>query len=48
VSRNRVEQAARAKPIVYVATWGAWIKSNVVRDLRSGVLRVNAEGATIY
>jgi hypothetical protein len=36
------------KPIVYGAAWGAWIKRNVVRDLRSGALRVNAEGTTIH
>jgi hypothetical protein len=33
------------KPIVYGVAWGAWIKRNVERDLRSGALRVDAEGA---
>jgi hypothetical protein len=38
----------KQKPIVYGSGWGAWIKRNVERDLRSGALRVNAEGATIH
>lgn len=38
----------KPKPIVYGAGWGRWIMRNVVRDLRSGALRVNAEGATLH
>jgi hypothetical protein len=38
----------KPKPTVYGAAWGRWIKSNVVRDLRSGALRVNASGETIH
>ena len=36
------------KRIVYGAAWGAWIMRNIRRDLRSGALRINAEGATIH
>jgi hypothetical protein len=43
----RKRARVKPKPIVYGAAWGRWIKSNVVRDLRSGALRVNGEGATI-
>lgn len=38
----------KPKPIVYGTAWGAWTKRNVERDLRSGALGVNAEGATIH
>jgi hypothetical protein len=52
--QHRAKQRAKAimrKPHaepVYGPRWGAWIMSNVRRDLRSGALRVNAEGATIH
>jgi hypothetical protein len=36
-----------AKP-TYGPRWSAWIKSNVEHDLRSGALRINAEGITIH
>jgi hypothetical protein len=38
----------KPKPIVYGPGWDRWIKRNVERDLRSGALRVHAEGATIH
>jgi hypothetical protein len=38
----------KPKPVVYGAAWGRWIKRNVERDLRSGALRLNAEGATLH
>jgi hypothetical protein len=44
----RKRARVRPKPIVYGAAWGRWIMRNVERDLRSGALRVNAEGATIH
>jgi hypothetical protein len=48
--RNSKTRRARRKPkpIVYGAGWGRWIMRNVVRDLRSGALRVNAEGTTLH
>ncbi len=42
-----VGPAASGQP-VYGPAWGRWIMSNVERDLRSGALRVNAEGATLH
>jgi hypothetical protein len=47
---RRAKRRARQtrKPIVYGPGWGRWIKRNVERDLRSGTLRVNAEGTTIH
>jgi hypothetical protein len=45
--RAGAQRKPRAEP-VYGPHWGAWIMNNVERDLRSGALRVNAEGATIH
>jgi hypothetical protein len=45
---TRPHRARETKSIVYGAAWGAWIKRNVERDLRSGALRVNAEGAKLH
>jgi hypothetical protein len=33
---DRTRTATTPKPIVYGAAWGAWIKRNFERDLRSG------------
>jgi hypothetical protein len=44
---NRTRKREPRK-IVYGPAWGRGIKRNVERDLRSGALRVNAEGAAVY
>jgi hypothetical protein len=45
--RKRTRKPNRGR-IVYGPSWGRWIMRNVERDLRSGALRVNAEGATLH
>jgi hypothetical protein len=48
-AQPRPRRASRKpKPIVYGVAWGRLIKRNAERDLRSGVLRVNAEGEATH
>ena len=42
------QSVARARKPIYGAAFGRWIVANVRRDLRSGALRMNADGHTIH
>jgi hypothetical protein len=47
-ARRRKSKRRVTKRIIYGPAWGAWIMRNIKRDLRSGALRINADGKTIH
>ena len=47
-SKTRKQRKPKKQKPIYGPAFGAWIKGNVLRDIRSGALWITGDGRTLH